>query len=168
MKKELRLYNVIFPVWLLWLFPQLFLFVAPANLLVDCLVLTLALVALKHPNKGAVVKKLWWKFWLLGFAADFIGVLLLLPGIFLPDLMANAHWAYDVSMAMIANPFLHPAAFLWVLLGVALAGVCIYFFDKRAIKKCGLLSPRETHVVALTMALVTAPWLFFIPLYWPS
>lgn len=27
MKKEVRLYNVLFPVWLLWLFPQIFLIV---------------------------------------------------------------------------------------------------------------------------------------------
>lgn len=39
-------------------FPQIFLIVAPANLLVDCLVLTLALMGLKHKNKWAVVKKL--------------------------------------------------------------------------------------------------------------
>lgn len=63
MKKEVRLYNVLFPVWLLWLFPQIFLIVAPANLLVDCLVLTLALMGLKHKNKWAVVKKLGLKFW---------------------------------------------------------------------------------------------------------
>ena len=165
MKKEVRLYNVIFPVWILWFFPQIFLIVAPANLLVDCLVLTLALMGLKHQNKRAVVKKLWWKFWWRGFAADFVGVLVLLPGVFLPDLL-NKPWTYDVSMAMIANPFRHPAALLWVLLAVALAGVCIYFFDKRAMKKCALLTPREKHVVALTMAIVTAPWLFLVPLYW--
>ena len=43
MNKEVRLYNVILPIWILWLFPQLFIIVAPANLLVDCLVLTAAL-----------------------------------------------------------------------------------------------------------------------------
>ena len=166
MKKEVRLYNVLFPVWLLWLFPQIFLIVAPANLLVDCLVLTLALMGLKHQNKRAVVKELWWKFWWRGFAADFIGVLLLLPGAFLPSFPPHAPWTYDVSSAIIANPFLHPVAFLWVLAGVALAGVCIYRFDKRAMKECELLTQREKHVVALTMAIVTAPWLFFIPLYW--
>ena len=52
MKKEVRLYNVLFPVWLLWLFPQIFLIVAPANLLVDCLVLTLALMGLKTKISG--------------------------------------------------------------------------------------------------------------------
>lgn len=165
MKKEVRLYNVILPIWILWIFPQLFVVVAPANLLVDCLVLTAALACLKHQNKGAVVKKLWWKLWLLGFAADFVGVLLLLPGVVLPDLLAHASWTYDLSMAMIANPFKHPLALLWTLGGIALAGVCIYFFDRRAMKKCGLLTSREKHVVALTMAVVTAPWLFLVPVY---
>lgn len=165
MKKEARLYNVILPIWILWLFPQLFLFVAPANLAVDCAVMAVTLTALKHRGKGAVLKQLWWKFWLLGFAADFVGVLVLLPGAILPDLLDSAPWTYDVSMSIIANPFMHPAAFLWTLGGIALAGVCIYFFDKRAMKKCGLLTDREKHVVALTMAIVTAPWLFLVPMY---
>ena len=66
MKKEVRLYNVLLPVWLV---------ILPGNLLIDCLVLTGALFVLKHRNKWAVVRKLWWKFWLLGFLADFVGVL---------------------------------------------------------------------------------------------
>ena len=48
---------------------------------------------------------------------------------------------------------------------MALAGVCIYFFDKRAMGSCELLDDRQRHVVALAMAIVTAPWLFFIPVY---
>lgn len=74
MKKQTRVYNVILPVWLLVLFPQLLIFVIPGNLLVDCAVLSLTLLALKHTQKAAVMKRLWWKFWLLGFAADAVGV----------------------------------------------------------------------------------------------
>lgn len=46
---------------------------------------------------------------------------------------------------------------------MALAGVCIYFFDMRAMKSCDLLTGREKRIIALTMAAATAPWLFFIP-----
>lgn len=165
MKQEVRLYNVILPIWLLWLFPQLFLLVAPANLAVDCMVLVVTLTALKHRGKGAVLRTLWWKFWLLGFLADFIGVLVLLPGAFLPSIFGGAAWTYDLGTAMMANPFHHPGALVWTLAAVALAGACIYFFDKRAMKRCDLLTAREKHVVALTMAVVTAPWLFLVPMY---
>ena len=91
MKKQTRIYNVIFPIWLLILFPQLLVYVLPGNLIIDCAVLWFTLLALKHTQKGAVVKKLWWKFWLLGFAADLMGtawmflVLRILPVVMTED-----------------------------------------------------------------------------------
>ena len=63
------------------------------------------------------------------------------------------------------NPFHNPWAFLWTLAGVAVAGVCIYLFDKRNMRSCQALTERERRVIALSMAIVTAPWLFFIPVY---
>ena len=163
MKREHRLYNVIFPIWMLVLFPQVWLIVIPGNLLVDCLVLLLTLLALKHRDKGGVVKQLWWKFWLLGFAADAIGVAWMLLG-WLLAVHFGSWWESSVGHIM-HNAFAHPAAFLWTLVGVALAGVCIYCFDKKSMGRCDLLTPREKHIIALTMAVVTAPWLFFIPMY---
>lgn len=169
MKKQTRIYNVIFPIWILILFPQLLVFVIPGNLIVDCAVLWFALLALKHPRKGAVVKKLWWRFWLLGFAADAIGVVWMFLGWltagWASQLLGTVGWLEDVVMALTVNCFRHPLAFLWTLAGVALAGVWIYFFDKRAMGSCELLDDRQRHVVALVMAIVTAPWLFFIPVY---
>ena len=163
MKREHRLYNVIFPIWMLVLFPQVWLIVIPGNLLVDCLLLLLTLLALKHRDKGGVVKQLWWKFWLLGFAADAIGVAWMLLG-WLLAVPFGSWWESSVGHIM-HNAFAHPAAFLWTLVGVALAGVCIYFFDKKAMGRCELLTIREKRIIALTMAVVTAPWLFFIPMY---
>ena len=80
--KQTRLYNVIFPIWLLFLFPQIWLIALPGNLIVDCLVVLFTLMALKHTQKKAVLKQVWWKVWLLGFAADFVGVAILLPAMF--------------------------------------------------------------------------------------
>ena len=163
MKRKHRLYNVIFPIWMLALFPQVWLIVIPGNLLVDCLVLLLTLLALKHRDKGGVVKQLWWKFWLVGFAADAIVVAWMLLG-WLLAVPFGSWWESSVGHIM-HNAFAHPAAFLWTLVGVALAGVCIYCFDKKAMGRCELLTPREKHIIALAMAIVTAPWLFFIPMY---
>ena len=169
MKKQTRLYNVILPIWILFLFPQVLVFVIPGNLIVDCAVLFIALAALKHGQKGAVVKKLWWRFWLLGFAADAVGVLWMFLGwqatAWASHLMGTVGWLEDIGRALTVNAFRHPLAFLWTLAGVALSGVCIYFFDKRAMRSCGLLTDREKHVIALVMAVVTAPWLFLVPTY---
>ena len=168
MKKQTRLYNIILPIWLLVLFPQILVFIIPGNLVVDCAVLFLTLRALKHTQKGAVMKQLWWKFWLLGFAADAVGVVWLFLGGFAPLWLTETQgisldWHYDTLRYLMHNPFGHPAAFLWTLVGVAGSGVCIYFFDKRAMKSCGLLTDREKRVTALAMAIATAPYLFFIP-----
>ena len=173
MKREHRLYNVLLPIWMLFLFPQIWAILLPGNLLIDSLVLSLTLLALKHQDKRAVLKQLWWKIWLLGFAADAVGVVWMLLGL-LPAWIGTAGrvgepsaasaWANSVGH-ITHNPFAHPAAFAWTLAGVAIAGACIYCFDKRAMRKCELLTEREKHVTALAMAIVTAPWLFFIPMY---
>lgn len=174
MKREIRVYNVILPIWMLLLCPQVWLVAVPGNLVVDCLVLTVVLAVLKHKGKWPVVKKLWWRFWLLGFAADAIGVAWMFLGVVPAFVMAwgtvgessaaLAAWE-DTLGHIMHNAFAHPLAFLWTLAGVAIAGGFIYLFDTRAVKNCDLLTDREKHIIALTMAVVTAPWLFFIPMY---
>lgn len=166
MKQELRLYNVIFPVWMMFLVPQVWLIALPGNLVIDVVVLAVTLKALGHGSKLAVVKELWWKFWLFGFLADFVGVAALLPCPFLMIwLEPAAPWLYDALSPVMHNPFLSLPALAWVAAAVALAGYCIYRFDRRAMKDCPLLSETEKHRIALTMAVVTAPWMFFIPVY---
>lgn len=162
MKKGTRLYNILLPIWLLILFPQILVFIIPGNLLIDCAVLFLTLLVLKHAQKTAVLKALWWKFWLLGFAADLVGTAWMVLGWFLLELPGVEQWVAYINLL---RPWTHPLTFVWTLAGVAIAGVCIYFFDKRAMKKCGLLTDREKHIIALVMAVVTAPWLFFVSLY---
>ena len=163
MKKPVRLYNVLLPIWLLWIFPQVWLIILPGNLVIDLLVLLLALAVLKHSGKGAVVKALWWKLWLLGFAADAVGVGWMVLGMFTAA-SGQGWWAENLT-PITGSPFRTPLALAWTLAGVAIAGVCIYFFDKRAMKGCPLLAPRERHVAALLLAIFTAPWLFLVPMY---
>lgn len=158
-----RLYNVIFPIWLLFLFPVAWLIALPGNLLIDCAVVLLTLLALKHTQKRAVLKQVWWKVWLLGFAADFVGVLILLPSMFLLGFLPEP-WDTWLEPVMY-NPFKSWLAFALTLIAVALSGVCIYFFDRWAMRRCSALDDRQRHVVALALAITTAPWTFFIPMY---
>lgn len=161
--KQPRLYNVIFPIWMLFLFPQVWLIALPGNLLIDCGVVLLTLTALKHTNKRAVLKQVWWKIWLLGFGADFAGIAALIPAMFLVSSAPKD--VRPLIEPVMYNCWKSPVAFLWTAGAVALAGVCIYFFDKRALRSCEHLSPRERHLTALSLAVITAPWMFFIPTY---
>lgn len=163
MKRPVRLYNVLLPIWLLFVLPTVWLAVLPGNLIIDCAVVLLTLLALKHTDKKAVLRHAWWRVWLLGFAADFVGVLFLLPTMFLLDFLPEP-WRFLLEPVMY-NPFKSWLAFVVTLLAVALSGVCIYLFDRRALRSCATLNDRQRHIMALTLAIVTAPWLFFIPMY---
>ena len=171
MRRRTRLYNVIFPIWILmfWPTPPVILVTLLGNLAIDCLAVLLALLALKHPAKGAVLRRCWWKVWLLGFLADVIGALWMAAGLFgawaLDADGTAAGWISDFAMAMTVNPFRHPLALLWTAAGVAIAGVCIYIFDRRVFRRVPGLEGWQGHVLALALAAVTAPWLFFIPVY---
>ena len=168
-KKPVRLYNVIFPFWLIlfWPTPPVILLTLFGNLAIDCLVVFLVLLALKHPARGAVLKRCWWKVWLFGFLSDLIGALWLALGMLGAWALeaGGAGWVSDFAMAMTVNPFRHPLALIWTAVGTAVAGVCIYFFDRRVLRRTPELDGRQAHVMALTLAIATAPWLFFVPVY---
>ena len=78
MKREVRIYNMIIPLWLLWLFPPLFPWVLPiillGNLAIDTAVLSLALKAMKRTDREQLMEHLWWRIWWRGFAADAAGI----------------------------------------------------------------------------------------------
>lgn len=159
---SLRLYNVLFPIWILIFFPQVLAIVIPGNLIVDAAVLLIALAAMRHRAKGAVIRKCWWKVWLLGFAADLIGAAWMVLGWFVTSWVPSL----DSSLGKILyNPFGHPAAFLWTAAGVAIAGWVIFLLDRRVFRSVPELTSRQSTRLALTFAIVTAPWLFFLPLY---
>ena len=164
MRKTVRLYNIILPVWLLWIFPQVWLVVLPGNLAVDTLVLFAALTALRCPNRTAVMKRLWWRVWGLGFLADAAGVLLLMLGLLLATWGGSVPWA-EALLHVAYDPFGHPLGLAWTLTAVLLSGLCIYALDRRAMAGTGLLTERQAHRIALALAIVTAPWTFRLPVY---
>lgn len=159
---SVKLCNVLFPIWILIFFPQVLAIVIPGNLIVDMAVLLLALAVLGCREKGAVLRRCWWKVWLLGFAADLIGAAWMVLGWFVTSWVPSL----DSSLGKILyNPFGHPAAFLWTAAGVAIAGWFIFLLDRRVFRSVPELTSRQSTRLALTFAIVTAPWLFFLPLY---
>lgn len=160
---SVKLCNVLFPIWILIFFPQVLAIVIPGNLIVDAAVLLIALAAMRHRAKGAVLRRCWWKVWLLGFAADLIGAAWMVLGWFVTSWVPSL----DSSLGKILyNPFGHPAAFLWTAAGVAIAGWFIFLLDRRVFRSVPELTSRQSTRLALTFAIATAPWLFFLPLYY--
>ena len=51
-KKEIRLYNLLFPIWMFFIWPSvLWLILLPANFVIDSVVLLLAMYALRLENR---------------------------------------------------------------------------------------------------------------------
>ena len=169
--KPTRLYNVIFPVWILmfWPSPPVILLTLLGNLAIDLLVVSIALRGLKHPSLGAVLSGCWWKVWLYGFLSDVIGAAWLALGLFgawALDADGAGGWVSEFASAMTLNPFRHPLALAWIAIGVAIAGVGIYCFDRRVFQRNPELDRRQSHLLALALSIAIAPWLFFLPVYW--
>lgn len=168
-RKDVKLYNLIFPIWLLWLVPITWLVIMPANFLIDFLVTFCAMKYLKIPQTWQKAKSVIFKVWILGFAADFIGTVLM----FLSNLIdfnyetAFGKWWYqNITNAVAYYPFESIYSILWVTASVVLSACFIYLFNYKISFKKLEMPKTEKKKVALALAVFTAPYLFFLPTSW--
>lgn len=152
MKKEKRLYNVVFPLWMMFLLPTwIWLIILPANFAIDSLALLLAAAHCKLENKLALWKKSILKIWLIGFACDFVGAGLSLGLLFLSGL-------FDIDIGK-------TGMILLAIPAVILAGVLIYFVNKwLSFRKTGL-DAATVRKICLVLAIFTAPYTMLIPMF---
>ena len=75
---EEKLYNVLFPFWMILLFPQLWAIVLPGNFIIDSVVFAVSMLCLRLENKKHWYKKCILKIFGLGMLADIIGSLYML------------------------------------------------------------------------------------------
>ena len=74
----IKLYNVLFPVWMLLLFPQVWLIVLPGNFIIDSLVFLISMRVLKITLKKQWYKKHILQIFAFGMLSDLIGAASLL------------------------------------------------------------------------------------------
>lgn len=162
-----RLYNVIFPIWLLWLLPVVWLIVLPANFLVDALVLWLGMKGLRLAQPREVIKRSILRVWLFGFLSDLTGSAMLYAAVAVELPGSVGRWWYEnMTNAITLNPFENVFAFLFVSVCVAVAGVLIYLFNaKFAFKKTDLAEVQRKKLARL-LAFATAPYLYLLPTIW--
>ena len=153
-KKSVRLYNVLFPVWFFYFLPTPVLLVILAfNIVVDYLVLYVAARYQKLEQIGRLEKQCLVKVWLFGFLSDVLG--------------AGLIFGLYYVLVEITDWSLHffPGATLIAIPGVIAAGVLIYFFNRKFSFSKTALSPEQIHKLSLALAIFTAPYLMMIPLY---
>ncbi|MCR5793860.1 MAG: hypothetical protein K6G61_00760 [Solobacterium sp.] len=165
MKKEYRLYNILFPLWMLiWLPTWLWLFLIPANYLIDYAVFRRTMAHLKIKDYVKKARKHAWKICLIGFLSDLVGAVVLLEtDQYLYGKGTEA--SHTIASNIAYNPFGDIYSFLIVMLVVALSGTCIYFFNSLLLKRDRDLDEKQIHRIALNLALITAPYLFLFPSY---
>ena len=149
LKKDEKLYNVLFPLWMLMLFPQMWLIVLPGNFIIDSAVLLLTLLILKVGEKKKRYKQHILKIYGFGLLADAVGAGLLLLTVWLLG-VSNSDLAADSPIITI------PA----MIISAALIFVFNYFITfKKEEKKLRL-------TLSLVFAIVTAPYTFLVPTTW--
>lgn len=166
---NIKLYNLIFPIWLLWLIPITWIVVLPANFLVDLIVVVLAMRYLKISDIKIKAKSVIFRVWIFGFIADFIGT----AAMFLANIInfnyetkLGKWWYINISSAVSYNPFESVYALLWVTVCVIITSFFIYLFNYKFCLKKSNLDSNQKKKLALSLAIFTAPYLFYIPTAW--
>lgn len=168
-KHSIKLYNVIFPIWILWLVPITWIVVLPANFLIDLLVVVLTMKCMKLPNIKENAKAVILRVWVFGFIADFIGTaVMFLSNIidFNYETALGKWWHNNITNAVAYNPFESIYALTWVTLCVVITAFFIYIFNYKICLNRSTMSNKQKKVLALSLAIFTAPYLFYLPTCW--
>jgi len=168
-RKNVKLYNIIFPIWLLWLIPTTWIVVLPANFIIDLLLVVLTLKYLKVENIKPIAKSIIFKVWIFGFLADFIGTFLMLLSNIIDfdyNTPIGEWWYNNITNAVSYNPFTSIYAILWVTVCVVITAILIYIFNYRLVLRKSGLEDSQKKKLALSLAIFTAPYTFFIPTAW--
>lgn len=166
MRRGTKLYNLILPLWLLWMMPSLlWLFTLPANFIVD---LTVSAVALRLSGAREIKKALKTSIvqtWLWGFAADFAGAAMMLA----PELARSfcdggpfRVWLDCLARDLTVNPAGSLSSMLWTLASIALSAFVIYRKNYNVCFRRAELTDKQRRCASLALAAVTAPWFFFL------
>ena len=169
MKKDIKLYNMILPTFMLFAFyPLMWIFSLVGNFIIDSIVLLLITVAIFKKLDFATYRKNILLIWILGFTADFIGALYLFT---LYGLLRGHNEAIDTIWQNIQSG-VHQAfnlqlynfwGFIYMFSGILLAAILIFVFDYAVFKIRTDFTKKQRVLAALSFALLTAPYTYFLP-----
>ena len=141
-----KLYNVLFPVWMLMMFPVMWLIILPGNFIIDSLVLLITMKILNYADKKMFYKKHILKIFLFGMLADIIGALFIFLMMYIFEIGNMGDELY------------------LTIPGLLIAGLMIFIFNYFITFK--KLDKKERLRLSLIFAIITAPYTYLIPTSW--
>lgn len=159
MGKEFKLNNIIFPAWALFVFPIAWVVILPANFIIDSIVVVIVLKLLRVSNIKGLYKKMIFKVWGLGFAADILGTICL--SIMLGFADDITHMKYR---GLSYDPTSYTLGLILILITVIISGILIFAFNYYGHLKDLELEKGQRMKLALSLAIVTSPYLMFVPM----
>lgn len=167
MEKSTKLYNLIFPIWFLLFFPPVIFLTLAGNYIIDSLVIVVCFSIYKIAGLGLNLKSFYkqsiLKVWGYGFLADIIGASILFV---LGLLGENLGLSYELTSAICYDPFSKPLAVIIILGATLVSAAFIFLFNYKYSFKNLIEDKTLRFKVALTIAIVTAPWTFLLPTKW--
>lgn len=143
---DVKLYNILFPFWMILLFPQIWLIVLPGNFIIDSIVLIISMILLKIADKKQWYKRHIIKIYLFGMISDIIGAVYMLLLVTVFDVGRRDDELYLTAPALVISSVL-----IFIL---------NYFITFKKLDKLLRLK------LSIIFALVTAPYTFLIPSSW--
>lgn len=146
MKKGIKLYNVLFPFWMLMLFPQVWLIILPGNFIIDSVVLLLCMHFLKIADKKDFYIRNILRIFGVGILSDIIGSVYMLIMMIRFEMGRMGDELYLTLPALIISV------------------VCIFALNYYyTFRKCD----KEIRLkMSLAFAIATAPYTFLVPSSW--
>jgi hypothetical protein len=103
------------------------------------------------------------KVWLYGFLADIIGAAILFVLGICGDIFGLS---YELISAICYDPFNHPLAVVIIIASILVSATFIFLFNYKFVFKKQIQENKLRFKIALTVAVVTAPWTFLLPTKW--
>ncbi len=154
-KRDITLYNMIFPIWMIILFPPFWLFAIPLNFIIDSIVFILSLKHLKMIEKKKIYRKSILKIFFYGFLSDIIGSIIIF-------MIADIDRYEDLLHPLAYEPATTPLTFLIMATVIAFVGILIYFLNKKFSFRKIDITAREKHKLSLYLAVFTAPYTYML------
>lgn len=165
--RQVKFYNVIFPIWFLMFFPPVIFITLAGNFIIDSLVILACFFLFKLSEVDNDLKTFYkesvLKVWLFGFLADIIGAVILFAATIFADLLRiDYKWVSGINY----DPFSSPVAFCVVVFAMMVSGIFIFLLNYKVTFNQKIEEKRLRFKVALTIAIITMPWTFLLPTKW--